>query len=120
MNEQGQVEIETILGIVAVLVIFIGVMAITSSRNAETEMLFSISNEKNECMGLASIISSMASNNGSSEITIPIDNDINLFSDHLSISGNSCDFFGTASPSQLSKGNVKIYESNGVVYAENA
>jgi hypothetical protein len=119
VNEQGQIEVETILGIAAVLVIFVGVMAITSFRNSETETILSISNEKNECKGIASIISFMASGKGSSEITIPINTDVNLFQDHLSISGNSCDFFGVASPSQLSKGNAKIYESNGVVYAEN-
>ena len=61
----------------------------------------------------------MGSSRYNSEITFPIGNDANLFADHVSINGVSCDFFADASPSLLSKGNVKIYESGGLVYAEN-
>ncbi len=119
MNNKGQIEVETILGLIAVLFIFVGVMAITSMRNAEIESLSSISSDASECRELSSIISFMGSSKYNSEITISISNDINLFADHVSITGTSCDFFANASPSQLYKGAVRVYESGGLIYAEN-
>ena len=119
MSERGQVEVETIIGLIVVLFIFIGIITITSFRNSEIENISSISQNETECREIASIISYMASNSNSAEITIALNTDVNLFSDHISISGTVCDFFGTASTAQLSKGNVKIYESGGVIHAQN-
>jgi len=119
VNASGQVEVETIIGIIIVLFIFIGVIAITSLRNSEIEAISSISQNQKNCSELASIISYMSSNSNNSEITILLGSDVNVFADHLGISGITCDFFGTAAPSQLSKGNAKIFESNGVIYAQN-
>ena len=119
MKNSGQVEVEAILGIIAVLFVFVAIISITSARNSEIETLASISQTQSQCNELSSIISFMNNGKYNSEITIALGNDMNLFSDHISASGIICDFFGNALPAQLYKGTIRMYESGGVVHAEN-
>ena len=120
LKNGGQVEIEAILGIIAVLFVFVAIISITSARNSEIETLASISQAQSQCNQLSSVISFMNNGKYNSEITIAIENDMNLFTDHINADGIICDFFGDASQAQLYRGTIRVYKSGGVVHAENA
>jgi len=116
---RGQIEVETLVALAVVLVIFVGVMLIIGVNGQNTDALRQSQAAQKECNEVAAIINYFGANQNEERITIQLSQDANVYTDHFSVGGISCDFFANALEGELKQGGISIYESEGVIILEN-
>lgn len=119
-TEKAQVEIETILAIVFSLIILIAVIAHTIQQQKDVTSLAVLSKEKNQCILLSTIISLTNTNAASENVVVSTELDTTITQNNVFVGNTYCSFSGNAQDTVLSKGKVRVFESEGVVMLENA
>lgn len=120
MNGSGQVTVEVLAAVVILLMVFVGVLFFVLQKNSELDFIKTDYENQIVCQKLAGIISYIYSNSKTTEITFNIGKDANIFSNNITIGNYYCNFSGRAKPINLTKGNIKAVDVNGLVVLSNA
>jgi hypothetical protein len=128
--KKGQASLEMMVAAGLILVIFLGVYLIYVSKYADISKTKNELNEREDCLKLINAITEIFTLGKSSEITIDIDNDLNVYpaQQRIETSKTFCTFSLREiyqnsslidSPFTLQSGDVKIKNVYGKVLVDN-
>jgi hypothetical protein len=115
---RAQVSVETLLAIAAIMILFILVLASVAFKNSQAEYYQTLFKNQSICNKLSLAISlSFASGKKNFSLFV-LDNNATIYPHSIDIGNYSCDFIGTAIPTSLLQGTIKIKNNSGVVEFE--
>lgn len=116
---KGQVSLEVITAIILVMLTLIVVITQNNLRLEQNEFLETSGVQRGECARLQSAITLIQSNKENAQIEIEIKSDANINNNFVDFQYYYCEFIGTHSYTELSKGNIRISQLNEVLVFEN-
>ena len=116
---KGQVSLEVITAIILVMLTLIVVITQNNLRLEENEFLETSGVKRGECARLQSAITLIQSNKENAQIETEIKSDANINNNFVNFQYYYCEFIGTHSYTELSKGNIRISQLNEVLVFEN-
>jgi len=117
---RGQVAIETIVGVAAVLLVLLLVVVLNSNRSVLVEELDGFYGEANECNEVALVVSLVYSEGPFSRAEFSVSRDINVQDGFVVVGSTICEFVGRAEPAFIGSGDVVARNLTGVVVLESA
>ncbi len=119
---KGQISLETLMAIGAMLVLLVMVLAHNSNVKGSAELLSEKFDENNKCLKLAYIISEVYSQGENTRISFQLETDANVLAAYrvIEINQQHCGFLANAEDKELSRGRIIASNSNGQVVFESA
>lgn len=119
---RGQISLETIMAVGAMLVLLAMVLAHNSNVENSAELLGQKFDENSKCLKLAYIISEVYSQGEGTRISFELETDANVLSAYrvVEIGQQHCGFLANADNAELFGGWVTASNSNGQVGFESA
>jgi len=116
---KAQVTVEVIMAVMLVLLLFIAILFFVLQKN--TELSFVKEDYENQivCEKISSIVSYIYFNSETTSIDFVLEKDVNVLSNSANIGEYYCRFNAVAQPVDLTKGNVRAENVNGVVVIAN-
>lgn len=114
---KGQISLETIMAIVAMLILLALVLAHNSNVENSAELFGEKFEEKGQCLKLAYIISEVYSQGENTRISFSLEADANVLSAYklVEINQQHCGFLANADDAELVEGGIIASNSNGQV-----
>jgi len=116
---KGQVSLEAIIAMIILVLTLLVVVTQNNLRLEQNEFLQNTGLQKGECTRLQAAITLIQSNKENSQIELEIKSDANINGNFVNFEYYFCEFIGTHSYTELSKGNIRISQINEVLVFEN-
>ena len=116
---KGQVSLEAITAIIIIVLTLLVVVTQNNLRLEQNEFLEKTELQRAECTHLQSAITLVQSNKENSQIELEMKSDANISKNFVNFQYYQCEFIGTHSYTELSKGNIRISQLNEVLVFEN-
>ena len=117
---RGQISLETVAGIVTLLLLFLIVGVAQINQDAQKDIMSQRLEDQGECLRLSRIISHVYAGEDRTQITISTNQNIS-FLDYLIVldSNYSCYTLGKIQPADANAGRLVIKKTGGVVVVAN-
>lgn len=111
--------LEAITAIILLVLTLLVVITQNNLRLEQNEFLENSGGQRGECARLQAAITLVQSNKENSQMELDIKSDVNINTNFLNFQYYNCEFIGTHAYTELSKGNIRISQLNGVLVFEN-
>lgn len=116
---KGQVSLEAIIAIIILVLTLLVVVTQNNLRLEQNAFLEKSELQRGECTRLQSAVNLIQSNKENSQIELELKSDVNINTNFMNFQYYHCEFTGSHSFTQLTKGNIRISQINEVLVFEN-